>query len=129
MRSSTALSKEDLRRAESRREQTDVARRVGGEEGIRIMLSDPWRDINVGPLLILSSRLNSVVRPHATTSSDASRPKTRYRLSLIFADIRIHLHRAQRCLPHSLTLESYLFFHVLSLLPSTRFSCRKSFNQ
>lgn len=37
--------------------------REGGEEGIRIMLSELWRDINVGPLLILSSRLNSVVRP------------------------------------------------------------------
>lgn len=46
-----------------RGEQADVARRVGEEEGIRIMLSDPWRDINVGPLLILSSRLNSVVLP------------------------------------------------------------------
>lgn len=96
--------------------------REGGEEDIRIMLSDPWRDINVGPLLILSSRLNSVVRPcQSSVGCIAGKDALSTPLSRLVRELRQMQHREREryrsaniaVILVSLSPRHYLIFYLL----------------
>lgn len=85
---------EKRERSPRRVEFAETKAREGGEEDIRIMLSDPWRDINVGPLLILSSRLNSVVRPcQSSVGCIAGKDALSTPLSRLVRELRQMQHR------------------------------------